>query len=625
MPVTYLELENFKSYGGKQRIGPFGNFTSVIGPNGSGKSNLMDAMSFVLGVQSRDLRSSQLKDLIHRPPTTTTTTTTSKPSTNLSCSATLVYQHEEADNDNDDPEDLRFTRTISPAGVGTYKFQGRTVPWQQYEEHLMEINVLVQARNFLVFQGDVEGLARKTPAELTALLEEISGSRALAADYDAAAAATAAAEQDTLFGLQQKKGLRSERKLLQEQKQEAERFDRLQLHKRNLQTDLYLWLLYHLEQDRGEREQALDQAQEELQELQQQEQEAAQELQQAKKHASSARRISGQADKKRVQLLGNVDQLEPALLETAEEIKTLKKRLLADEKQLTKKRQEAEKHVEKMEGIKEEIAEYQETYQELEKDYQEIKRNASPEEGVELTAEQEEEYERVREAAAAANAQPRRVLTGLNRKLESARNKADSKSQKLQEAQANSTDTKRDVEKFTERRDKLTKVCCNFGQCYYGKVNFCCTNSYCLLLLVPTVSGKHQEGHGVDREGTTRRASVGATSVSSPRGTRLGDRKDQHDSPRSQGRQPQNQGRRTLAPGHLLTQTEHWGRPRSFGRPLSTHATQVQLVSYSRSWKGYGRDCRRHQADWFRMHQIPSRSADWYSHVSATRPFAGPQ
>jgi structural maintenance of chromosome 1 len=42
MPVTYLELENFKSYAGKQRIGPFFNFTCVIGPNGSGKSNLMD-------------------------------------------------------------------------------------------------------------------------------------------------------------------------------------------------------------------------------------------------------------------------------------------------------------------------------------------------------------------------------------------------------------------------------------------------------------------------------------------------------------------------------------------------------------------------------------------------------
>lgn len=51
---------------GHQTIGPFKNFTSIIGPNGAGKSNLMDAISFVLGVKSAQLRSSQLKDLVYR-------------------------------------------------------------------------------------------------------------------------------------------------------------------------------------------------------------------------------------------------------------------------------------------------------------------------------------------------------------------------------------------------------------------------------------------------------------------------------------------------------------------------------------------------------------------------------
>jgi structural maintenance of chromosome 1 len=47
-------------------IGPFTYFNSIIGPNGAGKSNLMDAISFVLGVKSAQLRSSQLKDLVYR-------------------------------------------------------------------------------------------------------------------------------------------------------------------------------------------------------------------------------------------------------------------------------------------------------------------------------------------------------------------------------------------------------------------------------------------------------------------------------------------------------------------------------------------------------------------------------
>ncbi|KAF9231338.1 hypothetical protein BU15DRAFT_20230, partial [Melanogaster broomeanus] len=40
--------------------------STVIGPNGAGKSNLMDAITFVLGVKSAQLRSSRLKHLVYR-------------------------------------------------------------------------------------------------------------------------------------------------------------------------------------------------------------------------------------------------------------------------------------------------------------------------------------------------------------------------------------------------------------------------------------------------------------------------------------------------------------------------------------------------------------------------------
>lgn len=79
--LIQIEVSNFKSYKGHQTIGPFYDFTSIIGPNGAGscpppprtegltetgKSNLMDAISFVLGIKSSQLRSSQLRDLIYR-------------------------------------------------------------------------------------------------------------------------------------------------------------------------------------------------------------------------------------------------------------------------------------------------------------------------------------------------------------------------------------------------------------------------------------------------------------------------------------------------------------------------------------------------------------------------------
>ena len=63
--IDVIEVCNFKSYGGTQTLGPFKDFTAIIGPNGSGKSIIMDAISFVLGVHTRQLRGNKLRDLVH--------------------------------------------------------------------------------------------------------------------------------------------------------------------------------------------------------------------------------------------------------------------------------------------------------------------------------------------------------------------------------------------------------------------------------------------------------------------------------------------------------------------------------------------------------------------------------
>ena len=39
--LKYIEVDNFKSYRGKQKIGPFKKFSAIIGPNGSGKINII--------------------------------------------------------------------------------------------------------------------------------------------------------------------------------------------------------------------------------------------------------------------------------------------------------------------------------------------------------------------------------------------------------------------------------------------------------------------------------------------------------------------------------------------------------------------------------------------------------
>ena len=116
--ISHIEVNNFKSYGGHQVIGPFSDFTAVIGPNGAGKSNLMDAISFVLGVKSRKLRGKNARALIHDPSSSGEPRSASRSSS--SAFVQLVFVTDEAEVEagaaESAGEEIVFRRTISASG-----------------------------------------------------------------------------------------------------------------------------------------------------------------------------------------------------------------------------------------------------------------------------------------------------------------------------------------------------------------------------------------------------------------------------------------------------------------------------------------------------------------------------
>lgn len=188
--------------------GPFHSFTAVIGPNGAGKSNLMDAISFVLGVRSVSLRSTALKDLIYRSGRKRATRraraglskarvrATMRKSRRKAASRTRLVPtarrtarkgtRRMASTANALPGSWPSTSTarsrksgassvrespclplldlrraswltlralrISSAGASEYKINGKTVSYKRYNEQLESFNILVKAKNFLVFQ-----------------------------------------------------------------------------------------------------------------------------------------------------------------------------------------------------------------------------------------------------------------------------------------------------------------------------------------------------------------------------------------------------------------------------------------------------------------------------------------
>lgn len=84
--------------------------------------------------------------------------------------------------------------------------------WKDYNAKLESYNLIVKARNFLVFQGDVEAIAQKTPAELTALFENISGSAELKEEYERLKREKQVSEEQLKMAQAKKKSFTSEKK-----------------------------------------------------------------------------------------------------------------------------------------------------------------------------------------------------------------------------------------------------------------------------------------------------------------------------------------------------------------------------------------------------------------------------
>ena len=251
--VHRIELENFKSYRGRHVIGPFEQFTCIIGPNGSGilydslqfigKSNLMDAFSFVLAISSKYLRSQNLQELVYSNENEDYSVNT--------CSVSLFYIADQADHELNeevaDGEEIEFFRRVNANGSSQYKINGRQVSSENYINKLSSFNILVNCRNFLVYQGDVQNISTRSPEELTNLFEQISGSYSLRSEYERLRDQREKLKAVMDMNLKKKYTMISERKVVQEQKEEADEFQKKHGLLRDLRVEYFLWQLFNIE------------------------------------------------------------------------------------------------------------------------------------------------------------------------------------------------------------------------------------------------------------------------------------------------------------------------------------------------------------------------------------------
>uniref|UniRef100_A0A8C1QQD2 Structural maintenance of chromosomes protein n=1 Tax=Cyprinus carpio TaxID=7962 RepID=A0A8C1QQD2_CYPCA len=435
--LKLIEIENFKSYKGRQIIGPFHKFTAIIGPNGSGKSNLMDAISFVLAEKTSNLRVKTLKDLIHGAPV-------GKPAANRAF-VTMVYQQ-------DNGQELSFSRIIIGSS-SEYRINKKVVGLSEYSDELEKLGILIKARNFLVFQGAVESIAMKNPKERTALLEEISRSGELAQEYDRCKKEMVKAEEDTQFNYHRKKNIAAERKEAKQEKEEAERYQRLKDEVVRAHVQLQLFKLYHNESEIEKLNRELAHRNKEIDKDRKRMDRVEEELKEKKKELGRMMRDQQTIEKEIKEKDAELNQKRPLYIKAKENTAHKIKKLEAARKSL----QNAQKCYKKRKADMEELDREQGAVEMARQEFEERMEEEAQSQGQDLQLEENQvkAYHRLKEEASKRAATLAQELEKFNRDQKADQDRLDLEERKKIETEAKIKQKIREIEENQKRIEKL--------------------------------------------------------------------------------------------------------------------------------------------------------------------------
>lgn len=156
MVIKTLILNNFKSYAGKQIVGPFhASFSSVVGPNGSGKSNVIDALLFVFGFRASKMRQGKISALIHN----------SADFPDLPFCEVEVHFQEVLDLPDGAHEvipdsQLIISRKAFKNNTSKYYMNGKETNFTAVTTLLRDRGIDLDHKRFLILQGEVESIAQ---------------------------------------------------------------------------------------------------------------------------------------------------------------------------------------------------------------------------------------------------------------------------------------------------------------------------------------------------------------------------------------------------------------------------------------------------------------------------------
>ena len=159
MVIKQLVMTNFKSYAGRQVVGPFHvSFSSVVGPNGSGKSNVIDSLLFVFGFRASKMRQGKISALIHN----------SAQHQDLDFCEVEVHFQKILDHPGGKHEVIPDTQMVVSRRAfknnsSNYYLNGRTTNFTAVTTLLKDEGIDLDHKRFLILQGEVESIAQMKP------------------------------------------------------------------------------------------------------------------------------------------------------------------------------------------------------------------------------------------------------------------------------------------------------------------------------------------------------------------------------------------------------------------------------------------------------------------------------
>ena len=167
--INKLVMEGFKSFQRKTAIPFFPGLTAIVGENGTGKTNILDALFFVMGTRSSNLRTDKMDHLIFnggkgRKPAEHAIVTLHIDNKDGIFDEFLGGAH---------ADEITIGRKITRA-YSTYKFMGKNCQRNIIDEILKKMS-LDSFENSFIRQNEITRIIKKTATERRQIVDDLAG------------------------------------------------------------------------------------------------------------------------------------------------------------------------------------------------------------------------------------------------------------------------------------------------------------------------------------------------------------------------------------------------------------------------------------------------------------------